>query len=157
MGKNQSSTAGNWSTDHWTNGTSSNGVSIEQVLDEAQKIPQKYFGGQAIENDPIVHQIQDDFLAFDETLKKFFRFGRTKSSISDYSSIDGSDAYQVEQQASRDSEQSHDYLEPISIIGMDSSMTNSQRHLYWRCGNCTMENRIPERICQRCGQMETRF
>ena len=156
MGKNQS-TAGSWSTDDWTHGTSSNGVSFEQVLDEAQKIPQKYFGGQALENDPSMHQLQHDFLAFDETLKKFFRIGKTKSSISDYSSIDGSDAYQVRQQTSRDSEQNHEYLEPISIIGMDSSMTNSQRYLYWRCGNCMMENKIGERICQRCGEMETRF
>lgn len=149
MGNNQSP-ASNWSVDNWAYGNGPHATTIKDVLDGAQQIPEKYFGGETIENDPTIHQLQHDLLAFDETLKKFFRIGKSKSSVSDYSSVDGSDAYQTYGE-------NHDYLEPISIIGIDSSTSSSQRFLYWRCGNCTMENKIGERVCQQCGQMETRF
>lgn len=160
MGKNQSTVA-QWSANDVAFGNGPNAVSIEEVIEEVGRIPEKYFGGEAIENDSSMHQMHHDLLAIDEKLKSFFSRKKAQQSRNDYSSADPYDAYQIQQQTSRDSGQNHDYLEPISIIGMDPSssfsMTHSQTYLLWRCGNCTMENKIGERVCRRCGQAETRF
>lgn len=160
MGKNQSSTAHLPANDEAIE-TGRNAVSIENVIEEARKFPEKYLGGHAIESNPSMHQMQNDLLAFDEKLKNFFLRRTPQQSNNDYSSADPYDSYQTQRQTSQDSGQNHEYLEPISVIGIDvpssGSMTHSQSYLQWRCGNCMMENKIGERMCRRCGQTETRF
>ena len=46
---------------------------IGMKLETDFKIGFGYFGGDVIENDPSMHQLQYDLLSFDETLKNLFR------------------------------------------------------------------------------------
>jgi len=72
MGSSQSATA-NWSIDDWAYGTGENAATVEDVIQETRKIPLKYFGGDAIQNDASMHQMQHDLLSFDATVKNLFR------------------------------------------------------------------------------------
>jgi hypothetical protein len=160
MGKNQSTTA-NWPVDDWTPGTSQNAISIEGVINETKKIPVKYFGGQAIENDASMHQMQRDLLSFDETLKNLFRKNKTKQSSNNISTEDGYYYYYEEQQQPIDSEQNQNYFQSIfpneNISSSVIPGTINSNKLFWRCTNCMAENKKTEQACRQCGQAETRL
>ncbi len=164
MGKNQSTTA-NWSTDDWAYGTGQNAVSIEEVLHETSKIPEKYFGGQAIQNDASMHQMQRDLLSFDETLINLFRRKKPKQSRNNIPTEDGYYYYEEQQSDASaqpmDLEQNQNYFQPLYANGNELSTPipgiNSSDKLFWRCTNCTAENKKIQRVCRRCGQAETRL
>ncbi len=165
---NKASTA-NWSVDDWAYGTGENAVTIEEVAHEAKQIPIKYFGGAAIENNESMHQMRNDLLAFDETIKNLFRRKKNKRSKRDQAPPN--EYYYEEQQVDEvpqltDLEQNN--LQPVYTIAdgapsseplPDSSrfVTENNTKAIWRCGNCAVENKITERVCRRCGQTETRF
>lgn len=176
MGSRQSS-AKNWSVDDWTFGTGENAVSLDAVVEEGKKIPAKYFGGNAIQKDETMHQMQNDLLSFDDTLKNLFRRKKNKRSKQDQEQEPTADEYYYydEQQQSEefpqttDSVQNQNYLSPVFVQenGQSSStplideLRESEERIankpIWRCTNCTVENKITERVCRRCGQCETKL
>jgi hypothetical protein len=167
MGKNQSTPA-NWSVDGLSSETGENAVSFEDVLNESKKIPEKYFGGQSLENNPAMHEMQRDLLSFDETLKGFFRKKKNPSSINNIPTEDGYYYYEEEQQQPIDTLQNQNYLEP-TFVNENSNSTvrpvgNSMNYapknpnkLFWRCTNCMAENKKTEHACRRCGEAETQL
>ena len=166
MGKNQST------VENWTYGTGENAVTFGDVLSETKKIPEKYFGGQSIQNNPAMHEMQRDLLSFDETLKNLFRKKKDPPSRNNIPTEDGYYYYeeeeQQEQQQPIDSVQNQHYLEPTFINENSTSpvtpVGNSINHvprnpnkLFWRCTNCMAENKKTEHACRRCGEAETQL
>jgi hypothetical protein len=172
MGNKQSSTA-NWSVDDWAFGTGANAVTIDEVVEETRKIPAKYFGGDAIEKDASMHQMQNDLLAVDEVFKNLFRRKKNRRSIQNQPPPSDEYYYYEEQQSEEfpqptDSEQNQNYLPPIyananglpilePINNSLKAVENNASKAIWRCSYCAIENKITERVCRRCGQAETRL
>jgi hypothetical protein len=176
MGSSQSSTA-SWSIDDWAYGTGENAATLDDVIHETSKIPGKYFGGNAIQNDASMHQMQHDLLSFDATLKNLFRRKKNKRSKRNQPPSDEDYYYYDEQQQQQqseeipqptDSEQNQNYLQsiytepnrlpPLDAIYDSVNVTEKPSgKVIWRCSNCTVENKITERVCRRCGQSETRL
>ncbi|CAF0761387.1 unnamed protein product [Adineta steineri] len=169
MGNKQGTTS-SWSVDDWAYGTGENAVPVEEVVDEVKKIPKKYFGGQAIENDASMHQMQNDLLSFDDTLKRiFFRRKKNKRSRKDEQQQPEEEEYYYEEEEEQrvDGAENPEYLEPIYVTRGDlSSMpttdssdytTTTNKSVIWRCSHCTQENKVSENSCRRCGQAESKF
>jgi hypothetical protein len=168
--KNQSATA-SWTIDDWAYGTGANAVSMEEVVQETGRIRTKYFGGQAVENDASIHQMQHDLLSFDETLKNIFRRKKNKRS-KQYEPPSDEYYYEEEEEQEQqfdaiaqptDSQEKRSYLQPIFTDGdalpsvpITDPATNTGK-IIWRCSNCTVENKMTDRVCRRCGQAETRL
>lgn len=79
MGQTQA-VESNWNMDDLAFGTAPNAVTVEEVVDVAQKIPGKLFGAKAIQNDATIHQMQNDLLSFDDTILRLFRRRKHKNS-----------------------------------------------------------------------------
>lgn len=183
MGSRQSSTA-SWSVDDWAFGTGQNALSLDEVVEESKQIPIKYFGGSAVENDPSMHQMQNDLLNFDDSLKNLFRRKKNRRARRDQQQQPSGEEYyyyeegeQQQQQQyeqypqSKDAQQNQTYLSPIYVQSNDQTLSGTGNKNYdpseteekaaakaiWRCSNCTVENKITERVCRRCGQAETKF
>ena len=70
MGQKQSARE-NWTIESRASGTGQKCYTTSPSFwCNKKKIPAKYFGGQTIENDPSMRQMQRDLLAFDDTLKR---------------------------------------------------------------------------------------
>jgi hypothetical protein len=156
MGQNQSSTS-SLSVDDLAYGTGQNTVSMEDVINETGKLPARLFGGEAIENDQSMHQMHNDLLSFDDTLKRLFQRKTNKRPKREISQ----DEYYYEEQP-----QNQDYLpsiftdgnQPPSLDPITDSTNNTedvQDKLFWRCTYCTTANKRTENACRRCGQSET--
>jgi len=174
MGSRQSTTS-NWSIDDWAYGTGENAATIEDVIHETSKIPGKYFGGNVIEKDASMHQMQNDLLSFDAAVTNLFRRKKNKRSKRNQPQYDEEYYYEEEQQQQSegippptDSEQNQNYLQsiytepnrlpPLEPIYDTVNVTEKPSgKIIWRCSNCTVENKITERVCRRCGQSETRL
>lgn len=163
MGQTKSTNAptANWSVDDWAFGTGANALSAEEVMAETSKLPAKLFGGEVIQNDPSMNQMQTDLLSIDETFKNLFRSKKKKQKKSAATS---QTTYQEQgQYHHHESQQGHgDYLQPISVDKNASAPSaplypQSAQRLTWRCTGCTSENKVSERFCRRCGQAETTF
>ena len=123
----QQASSNSWSVDDWAFGTGTNMVSMQEAMDETSKLPKKLFGGETIEKDSSMLQVQSDLLSIDETIKKLFRRKKSKKSKKnnhDYAYYDESqrqDGYYYEDdQYDYDGQPAHavedsDYLEPIAI------------------------------------------
>ena len=173
MGQNQSVAGTGWSIDDFAYGTGANAVSIDAVIAQTGTLPTRLFGGEAIQNDATMHQMQHDLLAIDDTLKRIFlRRKKTKRSAQDRPE----DEYYPEEesaavQQSTDSRSNEDhYLVPTFIDvnqtvpshvleSIPDSLSNAAKNfnnkILWRCTQCTAENKITERVCRRCRQCET--
>lgn len=171
MGNSQSG-RGNWNVDEVAFGTAKNAVTIDEVVTEVGKIPTKYFGGAAIENDATMHQLQNSFLSFDESIKKLFRRKKSKESQDDVASPD---EYYYEDQEPMPFGESPDLVDdqgylrptfldknksssstPIPAEWMNERFQNTNK-IIWRCTSCTAENKITEHSCRRCGLAETKL
>ena len=175
MGQSQSATS-SWSVDDWAFGTGTNAISTEEVITETSKLPAKLFGGEAIEQDASMHQMQHDLLNFDDTLKRIF-FRRKKNKRSSRQ-IPQDDAYYYQTEevgAPIDGQLANpDYLPPVPVISHRGSETsapepapleadasvkqaseNPSAKLFWRCTQCTADNKVTESSCRRCGTTET--
>lgn len=166
---NTGSVAGNWSVDNWPFSTGENAVSIETVINETSKIPKKYFGGEAIENDPSINQMQRDLLAFDETIINMFR--RNKSTEQVRKTTDEYYRQQCDQRSSSSSqansaENDGDYLQaafvddnglpavlPVSDSSTTAPQTSSRSIL--GCSHFTTDSKTTEYVCRQCNQAET--
>ena len=162
MGHRQSSIA-NWSMDDWAFGTATNAVQLEDVFVEAKKVPARYFGGQAIESDTSMHQMQSDLLSFDQALKQLFCFRRKKrkqpiepeENYDPYQQYDGSDGHpSTIPEESEETPPSPPYInvKRLEIIEDVAPLSTT-----WRCRYCTAENKAKDIDCQDCKQTETRF
>ena len=174
MGNKQATTA-SWSVDDWAYGTGANAVSIDEVIEETSKIPHKYFGGAAIENDASMHQMQNDLLSFDQSVKNLFRRKKNKKSKKQTPPADQyyqqeyeEQEYSEEVSQPNDSGDNQNYLQPIYLdangiapsVPYEQSSTSfptNSNKATWRCSHCTVENKITERTCRKCGQAETRL
>ena len=103
MGNKQSATT-SWSVDDWAFGTGANAVSMGEVVEEAGKIPRKYFGGAVVEKDPSMNHLQHDLLAFDESVKNIFRRKKNKRVRSDQPPPDESYYYEEEEEQQQSEE-----------------------------------------------------
>lgn len=165
MGQNQSSSVAtnSWTVDDWAFGTGANALSTEEVMQEASKLPSKLFGGKAIENDPSMHQMQNELLSIDQTLKNLFR--RKKKNKRSREPVEQVEEYYPDQQYYDPSippqTGNDDYLQPIPIDQNQQSQEappsapGYTEKLTWRCKMCTCENKISENVCRRCKQAET--
>ena len=142
--------------DDWAYGTGTNAVQLEDVFVEAKKVPAKYFGGQAIENDTSMHRMQRDLLSFDEALKRLFCFGRKKRKQpvideEEYYESDGNPQTIPEEEEERSSPH-YINVKRLELIDDVPSFSST-----WRCRYCTAENKATEIDCHECRQTETRF
>ncbi|CAF3251624.1 unnamed protein product [Rotaria socialis] len=170
MGNMQSGNE-NWNINDLVFGTAANAVTTDEVVAEVSKLPAKYFGGEAIENDASMHQLHNDLLSFDESIKRIFRRKKTKQS---QNNLPAPDEYDYEDQESMPTTESTDtmvdqnYLKPtfldrnipLSSISVAESMNDRVKNTHriiWRCTNCTAENKITESACRRCGLAETKL
>ena len=121
-----------------------NAVSINDVIEGTSQIPKKYFGGDLIQNDPSIQQMQQGLLAFDEAIKNIlFRRNRKQSQV-DTQSIPRFD--------------NDNYLQPTFINHDDlSASVSTINKATWRCTYCEIENHTTEHACRRCGQAETQL
>lgn len=78
MGQKLSTDTSDWTVNDWAFGTATNAVPIDDVVHEVSQMPRRYFGGDAIQNDASMQQMQRDLLSFDDTLKRLF-FWRKKN------------------------------------------------------------------------------
>lgn len=78
MGQKLSTDTSEWTTNDWAFGTAANAVPIDDVVHEVSQMPRRYFGGDTIQNDASMQQMQRDLLSFDEQLKRLF-FWRKKN------------------------------------------------------------------------------
>ncbi|CAF3173499.1 unnamed protein product [Rotaria sp. Silwood2] len=169
MGNNQSSTS-NWNMDDLAFGTAPNAVKVDDIVNEVTKIRSKYFGGALVESDPSMHQMQNDLLSFDETLKRLF-FRRKKSKQSS-NNLPPEEYYYEDQQSTsaaeiNDSTDDQHYLQPTfdrNVRSSSASVTDSindgitiTKKIIWRCSNCTAENKITDNVCRRCKLAETKL
>jgi hypothetical protein len=171
MGQSQAARP-NWSVDDWAFGTGANAMTAEEMIAETKKIPSKLFGGDAIESDASMHQMQRDLLSFDDALKRLFR--RKKRKHSKQAAYDEQYDYQNDQEQSPAyADDNNEYLAPVAFVadsaGLDASVPhdnveqtgdtvkNSNPKLFWRCTQCTADNKITESSCRRCGLIETAF
>ncbi|CAF1200031.1 unnamed protein product [Rotaria sordida] len=170
MGNNQSGIR-TWNMDDLAFGTSPNAITMDDLLIAVHNIRAKYFGGDAIENDPSMHQMQNDLLSIDQTLKRFFF--RKKNNQQSSEDVPSEEYYYEDQQSilpteTNDSIYNQHYLEPnlldnnilpssISIIDLPNDQVNSTNKNFWKCGNCTAENKITENVCRRCNLAETQL
>ena len=163
MGLKQSSVS-NWTVDDWAFGTGENAVQIDEVVDEAKKMPAKYFGGEAIGNDPSMNKLQQDLLSFDTKLKRlFFRRKKNKRQTSSYEYSDPNQHYYDE------NEQYYDGYQPT--IPEEDEYCSSDDHnrdkqqttatnansSSWRCRCCTSENASTDAECRQCKESQTKF
>ncbi|CAF0957765.1 unnamed protein product [Adineta ricciae] len=173
MGNSQ--TTASWSVDDWAYGTGTNAVPVDEVVEEVGKLPARYFGGKAIENDASMHQMQQDLLTFDETLKKIFRRKKNKRSKQEPVAAAEEEGYYYEDDPGMLDENVRDlqgepvYLESTTVDRNTASSTPNQSNnssldapatrgkLIWRCTHCAMDNKVTESSCRRCGQAETKF
>ena len=171
MGQKQSLTS-DWSVDDWAFGTGANAVPIEAVFEEAKKAPVKYFGGEQIENDPSMHQMQHDLLSFDDTLKRiFFRWRKGKRSkkhnhrdMAYEQNVDQAqqyneetDYYPYEDPESIPEESVNDYSKELSSDKEDIVKGDLDTYPPWRCRYCTAENKSTDVDCRQCKESESHF
>lgn len=179
MGQSQSATS-SWSVDDWAFGTGANAISTEEVITETSKLPAKLFGGEAIEQDSSMHQMQRDLLSFDDTLKRIFLRRKKNKRPSRQIPQDDAYYYQTEEVGAPIDGQLADpnYLPPVPVISHRGSETpapplaaaeappeadaavkplseNPSAKLFWRCTQCTADNKVTESSCRRCGTVET--
>lgn len=166
MGNTLKAGTTNWSVDDWAFGTGENAVSPDEVLTEASKLPARYFGGKAIENDASIQQMQHDLLSFDDTIKNLFRRKKKKKSknMPTEEQYYADQQYYEEQQPYPDTQQmdrsdNHGYLQPTftDTSPAANSVAQNNNKLIWRCTNCAAENKTTEEACKRCGLEESRF
>lgn len=160
----------NWSVNNWSYGTGDNAVSIETVINETSKIPQKFFGGEAIENDESMQQMHQDLLSIDQTIINMFR--RNKSSTTTKQTADESyRQQQYDQRSSAVSQQIHtdndgNSLEPAfldtnelpAVLPVtDSANTEPQtsNRSILGCSHRIVDSKMTEYVCRRCNQAET--
>lgn len=172
MGNSQ--TTASWTVDDWAYGTGANAVPVDEVVEEIGKLPARYFGGKTIENDASMHQMQQDLLAFDETIKRIFRRKKNKRSKQEPEAAAEEEYYYEDGQAipeedAKDLQQEPAYLEPTTVDRNTASSIPNQANnssldapatrgkLIWRCTHCAMDNKVTETSCRRCGQAETKF
>ncbi|CAF1111275.1 unnamed protein product [Rotaria sp. Silwood1] len=171
MGNNQSGT-NNWNMDDLAFGTAANVITAEEIVTEVSRIRSKYFGGDAVENDPSMHQMQNDLLAFDESLKRLF-FRRKKSKPSSNEVLHEEYYYEDQQPTpameTYNSINNQHYLEPTfldknlpsssskSISDSVNDQVKNTNTNSWRCSNCTAENKITDHVCRRCKLAETQL
>jgi hypothetical protein len=168
MGQSNSSTA-NWTMNDWAFGTGENAVQIDEVVEEAGKIPGKLFGAKAIENDESMHKMQRDLLSFDETLKRVFFFWRKKnkkpgqqqeSAYEDGHAYeqygDQNQEYYDESQYPIPEEDEH-HLPPIYTNNNEQLAKDMNTSPPWRCRYCTTENKSTDLECRQCKQSGTMF
>lgn len=149
--------------DDWAFGTAANAVQLEDVFVEAKKVPARYFGGQAIESDTSMHQMQRDLLSFDQALKQLFCCRRKErkqpiepdenyNPYQQYDELDGNPwSIPEETEENRPS--------PAYVNVKRSEIDDDVAPLSttWRCRYCTAENKAKDIDCQECKQTETRF
>jgi ribosomal protein L40E len=157
MGNKQPATT-NGTTDEYANDTAQSALSPEDLafIDTTAKLSAKYFGGEAIAHDASMHQMQQDLLSFDETIKNLFFRRKTTTNES-------SNGHEYYDQQPTDSTENQNYNQSIPSDGNIppslSSVTDASNNnkLIWRCTYCTAENKITEQACRRCRQAETKL
>ena len=77
MGQKLSTDTSQWTVNDWAFGTAPNAVPMEEVMDEVKQMPMKYFGGNVIQKDTSMQQLQHDLLSFDDSFKRLL-FWRKK-------------------------------------------------------------------------------
>lgn len=124
MGQKLSTDTSQWTMNDWAFGTAQNAVPIDDVVDEVKQMPLKYFGGNTIQNDVSMQQLQRDLLSFDDTVKRLF-FWRKKNRRSkknqplqeeyDEYPVDGQYYDQTQQQPPSIAEEDESPLPPIYV------------------------------------------
>jgi len=159
MGQKLATDTSNWTVNDWAFGTADNAVPLEDVMDEVQKMPMKYFGGNAIQNDASMQQMQRDLLSFDDTLKRLF-FWRKKNKRSKKQNYSDGEYYgENEQNYDRNhqsipEEDESPSLPPIYVNRNEQPMDINSS---WKCRICGTENQLTQMECQQCKQIEAKF
>lgn len=66
---------------------------IENALQEASKLSHKYFGGEIIQNDASMHQMQNELLLFDDRVKRILSRRKNRKQSNDSNTIDQNTCY----------------------------------------------------------------
>ncbi|UJR20660.1 hypothetical protein I4U23_023782 [Adineta vaga] len=125
-------------------------------LSKVKRIPMKYFGGQAIENDASMHKMHQDLLSFDDKVKqgcsprKKRRRSKKQTNIDEYESQDEQYYDQNPQVISDDENYS-------SHIYVNVNPPTDYSTFSWLCRYCDAENQLTTIKCYQCGEMENRF
>ncbi len=145
MGQKYSTSTKNWTIDDWVFGTDDNALTMELVIGELKQIPIKYLGGRKIANDTSMQRLQQDLLAFDQTLKQIFLRRKTNKQ--------SKTPYYDQNEYSIPEEDENQLL----LFYADDEPQTTTKHSSWRCKYCNKKIKSTDTICRRCKQLDTKF
>jgi hypothetical protein len=157
MGQKLSTDTSQWTVNDWAFGTASNAVPVEDVVEEVRQMPLKYFGGNAIQNDRSMQQMQRDLLSFDDQLKRLF-FWRKKNKRSKKENYSNEEYYEENEPYYDGNHQTiseeDETLPPLPPIYVDQTMNKNS---LWKCQSCGTQNQSTDIECKQCKQTASRF
>ncbi|CAF1303990.1 unnamed protein product [Adineta steineri] len=178
------STKKNWTIEERASDAEEKVAQSPNIITRVRKSSKKYFNGQAIENDASMHQLQDELLAIDNTVKqKCFPRKKKKQSKSRSNSeeiysqneyyydqnpqslSDNDEYYDQNSQFFSDNDEFHD--QNRQLFSNDDEYYDPSMHTYenvpiqrkrstWQCKYCLAENKSNNIKC-RCMATVTRF
>jgi hypothetical protein len=153
MGQKLATDTSQWTVNDWAFGTAQNAVPMEDVVDEVRQMPMKYFGGNAIQNDTSMQQMQNDLLSFDDQLKRLF-FWRKKNKRSKRGNYSEQEYYEENDQSYDQSHQTipeeDEPIPPLPPIYVERNDQLTNKNPSWKCDKCGKQNQSTDIECLQC-------